>query len=152
MKKVEIENRIKELKKRDFFMVDLTVGDEKIETGENPIESHSFWSDMSDQAQRAIYRIEKNNPTMSFKFDMATLGMSDEDLDNRFKAHMKEKYQDLDVDKVVELIDDEINSMVVTGPDDNHPNPFMKFPVDSQLTKNLIICIIDKFIKEKESV
>lgn len=27
-----------------------------------------------------------------------------------------------------------------------HPNPFMKFPIGSQMTKNFIICVVEKFL------
>jgi len=144
---IEIENRTKETTKREFFMVDLIVGEQKIDTGENPISSHSFWKDMEDQAQRAIYRIEKNNPTMSFNFNMSTMGMSDEQLEQRFRTHIKSRYADVDVDKLFDLIDKGVGEIAATGPDDNHPNPFMKFPIGSHMTKSFIISVLDKFLK-----
>jgi len=150
MKKVEIENRTKEGTKRDFFMVDLIIEDEKIDTGENPIESHSFWTDIQDQSQRALYRIEKENPTMKFDFNLATMAMSEEQKDERFKSHIKGKYPNIDIDRLFEVIDNEIKEIQVTGPDDNHPNPFLKIPISSHMTKNIITSVIDKFLKEKE--
>jgi hypothetical protein len=37
----------------------------------------------------------------------------------------------------------------MTGPDDNHPNPFMKFPIGSDMTKNFIISIVSKLQKKE---
>ena len=150
---VEIENRVKEIKdgKRDFFMVDLIVDGEKIDTGENPIRSHSFWRDMEDQSQRAIHRIEKNNPTMSFDFNLSTMGMTDEQIEQRFRNHIKNNHPDFDgVDRLFDLVDAEVGEIQVTGPDDNHPNPFLKFQIGSQMTKNFILCVVEKFLKDGE--
>ncbi|MEK6828855.1 MAG: hypothetical protein AABY15_01925 [Nanoarchaeota archaeon] len=156
MKTVEIENRTKVLendhtKRGDFFMVDLIIDGEKIETGNEPISSHEFWKDMGEQSQRALHRIEKNNPKMSFDFNLSTLGMSEEEKNQRFVSFIKNKYPDVDVDKIISIIDKEVSSIELTGPDDNHPNPFMKFPIGSQMMKNFIIVVIDKFVKEKQS-
>ena len=150
MKTVEIENRtINVGDEEDFFMVDLIIGDEKIETGEEPISSHEFWKDISEQSQRALYRIEKNNPTMSWDYNLSTMGMSEEEKNERFVSFIKNKYQDVDVDKIIKVIDKEVSSIELSGPDDNHPNPFMKFPIGSQMMKNFIIVVVDKFLKEK---
>jgi len=154
MKEIKIENREKHFDKKNgeshsFFMVDLIVDGQKIETGDNPISSFSFWEDMNDQAQRALHRIKKNNPKRSFKFDLSTMGMTDEQIEQRFRNHIKGKYPEMRVDKLFDLIDKEVAGIEVTGPDDNHPNPFLKFPIGSQMTKSFMISVLDKFLKEK---
>lgn len=150
-KEIEIENRTITISdgKGDFFMVDLKLNDETIETGNNPISSFSFWEDMEKQASRALYRIKKNNPKTKFDFNLSTLGMSDEEKESRFVAHLKGKYTNINVDEVLEAINKEISEIKVTGPDDNHPNPELKFPIDSQLVKMVFISVIDKLSKNK---
>lgn len=153
MKEVEIENRTIKVKDKsldNFLMVDLIVDGQKIETGDNPISSFSFWEDMNDQTQRALYRIKKNNPKMSFDFNMSTMGMTEEEIEQRFRNHIKGKYPEMDVDKLFDLVDAEVKEFKMTGPDDNHPNPELKFPIGSQVTKNFIISVLDKFLKEKQ--
>lgn len=154
MKEVEIENRTIVVGDghKDFLMVDLIIDGEKIETGEEPISSYSFWSDMEDQAQRAIYRIKNNNPEINFNFSLSTMGMTNEELEERFRSHIKGKFSNIDVDKLFDIIDKEVKEIEMTGPDDNHPNPYMKFPIGSQMTKNFIISVLDKFTKENEQV
>ncbi len=154
MKEVEIENREKHFDKKNgesdsFFMVDLIVDGQKIETGDNPISSYSFWEDMNDQTQRALYRIKKNNPKRSFNFNIATMGAGEEQLEQGFRNHIKGKYPEMDVDGLFDLVDKEVGEFKLTGPDDNHPNPELKFPIGSQATKNFIISVLDKFLKEK---
>ncbi len=150
MKEVEIENRIKTSEsEKEFLMVDLIVDGQKIDTGNNPVSSYSFWEDMNDQTQRALHRIKKNNPKMSFDFNFSTMGMTEEQIEQRFRAHIKGKYPDMDVDRLFDLVDKEVGEIEMTGPDDNHPNPFLKFPIGSQMTKNFIIVVLDKFLKEK---
>ncbi len=152
MKEVEIENRTIVVGDghKDFLMVDLIVDGEKIETGDNPISSYSFWSDMEDQAQRAIYRIKNNNPEINFDFNLSTMGMSNEELEERFRNHIKGKFTgkftNIEVDKLFDLIDKEVSEIQMTGPDDNHPNPYMKFPIGSQMTKNFIISVVEKYL------
>jgi hypothetical protein len=77
------------------------------------------------------------------------MGMSDEQIEQRFRNHIKGKYPDVDVDRLFDLVDKEVDEIELTGPDDNHPNPFLKFPIGSQMTKNFIISILDKFAKEQ---
>jgi len=153
MKKAEIENRVEEIKdgKMNFFMVDLVIGDEKIGTGDNPISSHSFWEKMQDATQRALYRIERDNPKMNFDHNFRTMGMSDEQKEIGFKSHIQEKYPKLDVDMVFDIIDKEVSKIETTGPDDNHPNPFMKAPVGGHLSRAVMVSVIDKILnKENE--
>ena len=149
--KIEIENRTTKLEdgKSEFFMVDLKLNDETIDTGENMYASFSFWEDMEKQASRALYRIKKNNPKTKFDFNLSTMGMSDEEKEARFVTHLKGKYTNINVDEVLEAINKEISEIKVTGPDDNHPNPELKFPIDSQLVKMVFVSVIDKLSKNK---
>ena len=47
---IEIENRIQKLENNngEFFMVDLIIDKEVIKTGDNHIDSFSFWEDIFD--------------------------------------------------------------------------------------------------------
>jgi hypothetical protein len=152
MKKLKIENRKLEINdgRGDFLMVDLTIDDEKIDTGDNPISSHSFWKDIQNHSQRALYRIERDNPKMNFDFNLASMDMTDEQKAARFKSHIKGKYPDMEVDAIFEVIENEVKEIEMTGPDDNHPNPFFKFPIGSDMTKNFIISIVSKLQKKEE--
>lgn len=147
MKEIKIENRVKETPKRQYFMVDLTIDGQKIESGDNPMSSYGFWSDLEGQTQRALYRI-KNNNTIKFDFNLATMGLSEEEKERRFVNHMKQKYEDIDVDKAVQIINEQVSQIQATGPDDNHPNPFMTFPIGSQMVKNIIIKVLDEYNKK----
>ena len=150
-KKIEIENRTKKLDNDagEFFMVDLKINDEVISTGDNMYASFSFWEDMEKQANRALYRIKKNNPKTKFDFNLQSMGMSEAEKEARFVTFIKGKYPDVNVDEVLEIFTKEIGEIKVTGPDDNHPNPEFKFPIDSQLTKVIIISVLDKLAKKK---
>lgn len=147
MGNIEIEDRIAKWHDKDVFVVDLIIDGNKIETGNMPILSHCFWEDMNDQAQRALHRIEKNNPQSTFDINISTMGMSDEEKENRFVSFVKNKFPDLEVDKILDIINQEVSDIQFTGPDDNHPNPFLKFPIDSQMTKHFILKVISEFIK-----
>jgi hypothetical protein len=150
-KKIEIENRTKTLDSGngEFFMVDLKIDDETINTGENMYASFSFWEDMLQQANRALYRIKKNNPKTNFDFNLQTMGMSETEKEARFISHIKGRHADIDVDKILEIFKKEVSEIKVTGPDDNHPNPEFIFPIDSQLNKVIFINVIDKYLKSK---
>lgn len=150
MKTVEIENRTNEGKDINVLMVDLIIDGQKIDTGNNPVTSYSFWEDISEQSQRALHRIKKNNPKMKFDFDLSSMMLTEEEKNQRFIKHVKSKHADIDVDKVMELIDKEFSKVELTGPDENHPNPFMKFPLNGQLTKMFIVSVIDEFLKENK--
>jgi hypothetical protein len=149
MKTVEIENRVEVMSDYlgDLVTVDLIIDGEKITTGDEPISSYSFWSDMLDQTRRALYRLKKNNPRLSFNSNLSTIGLSESDKNNRFIKYLKGKYVDLDVDKISELIDNEFKEIKPTGPDDNHPNPETSFPLNGDFNKHFIMSIISKLNK-----
>jgi hypothetical protein len=130
-------------------MVDLIINDEKINTGDNHISSFSFWEDMEQQAQRALHRIKKNNPKYGFDFNLSTMGMSKAEKEARFVSHVKDKYPDVNVDEILAIIDKEVQDIKITGPDDNHPNPELKFPIGGQLSKMVMISVINKLTKTK---
>lgn len=152
MKELGIENREKKIDDDydDFFMVDLTINGETINTGVSPVESYTFWDDLEDEVQRALYRIKTNNPKMSFDFSLASLAMSDEEQEKRYIDHIQEKHPDVDVGRVFELANNEIGKMELTGPDDNHPNPYIKTPIKNVLIKNLIVCVLEEYTKKND--
>ncbi len=151
MRKIEIENREKELTggKEPFVMVDLIIDGETINTGNEPISSYSFWEDIEKETQRALFRIKTKNPRLNFNFNFQTLGMSKEERNDRFVNHLKNKYTTVDVDKVLGLLADAVSQIKPTGPDDNHPNPEIKFPIDSDLFKDVLISVINKLETNK---
>jgi hypothetical protein len=148
---VEIKNRVEVIGdgEKDFVMVDLIIDDKIIDSGNNPISSYSFWEDIEQVSQRALYRIKNQNPKMRFDFNLSTLGMSEDDKEARFVAYLKNQKPELDVDMVMSVINKELSEIKKVGPDDNHPNPFMKFPIDSQMVKAFILNIIEQVLIEK---
>ena len=148
---VEIKNRVEVIGdgEKDFVMVDLIIDDKVIDTGNNPISSYSFWEDIEKASQRALYRIKNQNAKMSFDFNLSTLGMSEADKEARFLAYLKNQKPELDVDMVINVINNELSEIKNTGPDDNHPNPFRKFPIDSQMFKAFIVNVVEEVLKLK---
>ena len=148
---IEIKNRVEVIGdgEKDFVMVDLIINDQTIDTGNNPISSYSFWEDIEQASQRALYRIKNENSEMKFDFNLSTLGMSEADKEARFVAYLKNQKPELDVDMVMSVIDKELSEIKKTGPDDNHPNPFRKFPIDSQLIKAFIVNVVEQVLIEK---
>lgn len=146
LNKIEIENRIQKIDDDlpDFFMVQLFVDDQPINFHEEPISNYDFWQNMLEQTHRALYRIKKNNPEITFDFSLVSKG----EKDMRFINHLKTKYPNLDIDNIFELFDKEIEDIKPTGPDDNHPNPEVRFPIDSDLTKNVFISLHNKLIQK----
>lgn len=144
LKKVEIENRIQENNKEvgDFFMVDLIVDGTKIDSGREPISNHHFWKQIGEQAERAKFKIKKENPRFKHLFDG---DFFNDNQKNVFINHLKDKYPNVDVDNVLSVFDSEIAKVKQTGPDDNHPNPELRFPIDSQLSQEILISVINKF-------
>lgn len=151
MIKVEINNREKELESKrlkKFFMVDLTIDGQEVVKCEEPISCYGFWEDLGEAAERAKYRIKKNNPNMGFDFNLATMALSDEEKELRFMNHLKEQNPDVDVESIMEVINKEVGDVKLTGPDDNHPNPMMKMPIDSQMVKAMMLNVVVKCKKK----
>ena len=145
LNKIEIENRIQKIDDDlpDFFMVQLFVDDKPINFHDEPISNYDFWENMLELSQRAIYRIKQNNPKMNFNF--MDFGLMDE---NMFAEHLKKKYPEIDIDTVLNLFDEEVKLIRPFGPDDDHPNPEIRYPIDSDLTKNVFISLLDKINKK----
>ena len=146
MDEITIKNRKEEESK--FFMVQLFIDDTEIPTGDDPFECHFFWDQMNKQSERALYRIETNNPDLGFDYNLMTMGLSTEEKREKYLQHIKLKFPNLDVVKINNLIEEEIGKIKLSGPDDNHPNPRMKFPLDSDLTKMLVMAVINELNKE----
>lgn len=141
---IEIENREVKVGDTDrvFAMVDLIIDGNKIETGENPITSFSFWEDMNQASERALYRIKKNNPKQKFDFNLGTMGLTEAQKDERFTDFLKSQHPDMNVDEILVVVNEELGKLELTGPDDDHPNPEMKFPINSHIVKRIIFSII----------
>ena len=149
--KIEIKNRVEVVDDggKDLVMADLIINEQTIDTGNNPISSYSFWKDIEQASQRALYRIKNENSDMNFDFSLSTLGMSEASKEATFVNHLKNQKPELDVDMVMDVINKELSEIKMIGPDDNHPNPFMKFPIDSQMVKAFIVNIVEKVLKLK---
>lgn len=153
MKKVGIENRTIEIEEEgynDDQLVDLVIDGKTITTGDNPISSFSFWDDLEDEVQRALYRIKNGNPGMNFDFNLSTMAQSDEDRRERVIQHIQEKKEFVNVRSLFNIIDEELKEIKHTGPDDNHPNPFLKMEMDSDFVKLFIASIIEKYEQENQ--
>ncbi len=152
MKNIESKVRVEEINDDlpDFYMVDLVIDGEVIDGGVEPISNYSFWEDIMQEAQRAIYNIKKKNSKINFDFNFANMGVSKVDKENAFISHMKKKYPTLDIDGIISVFDNEITELKAYGPDDNHPNPEIRVPIDSDLVKNVLISVISKLNENKE--
>ena len=139
-----MEIKITEKQEGTFTMVDLQIGDITINTGSNPFDSMSILEDLEVAVQRAIFKLKMKNPDLSFDISLETMGMTDEDKKKNFIKHMQHMHPGLDVKKIIDMFDEEISKIQLTGPDDNHPNPEMKMPIGNDLNKNICICVIDK--------
>ena len=129
--------------------VDLIIDGETINTGRTPISSYAFWDDLEKEAQRALYSLDTKNPKMNFDFSLSTMTLSEDQKKKRFLDYAKSKHPDINVEKIFEIIDTEVNSMQLTGPDDNHPNPYMKFPIGGDLPKMVLLKTIEKYLKNE---
>lgn len=148
LKKVEIEDRVQDNKEIEpFFMVDLIIDGEKIPSGIEPLSNHDFWQQIGEQAERAKFRIKRENPRFKKIFSGNFSMTTPEEQYELFLAHLRGKYPNVDIDAVLEVFEGEIAKVKPTGPNDDHPNPEMKFAVDSQLTKEIFISVISKLNK-----
>jgi hypothetical protein len=145
-KKLSIEERTSE--KSAGVMVDLKINDQIIDTGNNPISSYSFWTDLEQAVQRAIYRIKTKNPKLKWDFNLSTMAMSEEQKKQKFVDYAKSKNPEIDVDKAFEIFDAEIAKIQMTGPNDDHPNPYLKNPINSDLSKIILLNVIKEYIKK----
>ena len=146
MKKVDIEEIVTD----GFTTVDLKIDDQVIKTGDDIFSSFSFWQKMEEATQRALYRIKTKNPKYGFDFNLATMALSEEEKAKRFTDYAKKQRPDVDVDKVFDLFEKEVAKLQKTGPDDNHPNPYMKSPINSDLVKIIFINVLGNYNKKEE--
>lgn len=65
----------------------------------------------------------------------------------QLKGHINTKYPSVDADKLFSILSECIGEIQPTGADDNHPNPFLKFRIDSDFMKVFISSIIEKYNK-----
>jgi len=61
--------------------------------------------------------------------------------ESTFHKHLKDTYPNVDVDKVLEIFDAEVSSIETNGMVDT--NPDLKFPLKSDLVKNIIVRVVD---------
>ena len=152
-KKIELSNRVQENENLyDFFMVDLVIDGETIDTGKAPNGSYYFWKDLEEASQKAMKRLEDNNDEkMKRTFHVGglnTLMFTKEQIDEQFKNFLVKRYDNLDVDKLVGLVNHAIESIELKGPaDGEHPNPFLKFKLSDDIIKTIIANIVSEYIK-----
>ena len=153
MKKVELNNRVQENENLyDFFMVDLVIDGKTIDTGNSPNGSYYFWQDLEEASQKAMKRLEDNNDEkMKRTFNVGglnTLMFTKEQRDEQFKNFLVKRYDNLDIDKLVGLVNHAIESIEPKGPTDGeHPNPFLKFKLSDDIIKTIIANIVSEYIK-----
>ena len=153
MKKVELNNRVQENENLyDFFMVDLVIDGETIDTGKSPNGSYYFWKDLEEASQKAMKRLEDNNDEkMKRTFNVGGLNWlmtTPEQREAQFKDFLVKRYDNLDIDKLVGLVNHAIESIQPKGPTDGeHPNPFLKFKLSDDIIKTIIANIVSEYIK-----
>ena len=132
--------------------VDLMSDNAKVDTGSNPIYSYGFWEDMEKCSQRALHRIEKKNPTIKFEFDLRSMMLTDEQKKEQFLNHAKSKLPEIDVDRALKILADQVATIKLDGPVDDHPNPYMKFRIDSDLVKMLVCNVLKEYNTKNETI
>jgi len=128
--------------------VDFKQGDIEIKSN-NHIESYMFWEEMERAANRAMYRIKKANPKYDYNMSLQSMMTTPERQRELFIKHLETKDYDINIPMLFDIIDKEVAEIKVTGPDDNHPNPFLKFPASSDFMKSFITAVINKYEKQK---
>lgn len=113
----------------------------------NPIDSYLFWEEMEKQTNRALFKLKKLNPELSFDFDLHSMAFTQEQKKAQLIEHLYRKYPSVDAEKVFNIIETNIKKIIPTGPDDNHPNPSLKFSIDSDFMKSFIISTIEAYNK-----
>jgi len=66
------------------------------------------------------------------------------DTNSQFLDHSRKRFPDIDVDRVMRIVDDEIEILKGSTPPDNKE---LKFPLESHLNRGLIMNVIDKYMK-----
>lgn len=154
MKKIELKNRIQVNENLyDFCMVDLFIDGKKIDTGNSPNGSYYFWQDLEEASQKAMKRLEDNNDEkMKRTFHVGglhTLMTTPEQRETQFKKFLEQKYNNVDISKITDIINNTLNEIKLTGPKDGeHPNPFLKFKLTDDLVKTIMVSIVSQYIKE----
>lgn len=147
-----MENKIEIIengKENKLYTANLKYGDFQTNFTE-PVSSYVFWKEMEEQANRAIFNLKKNTK-MSFEFSlkgiMDNLMNTEESKKQRLISHINTKYPSVDCDKLYSILNENIKEILPSGPDDNHPNPFFKFPIESDFIKVFVSSIIEKYNK-----
>lgn len=150
-KKIELRNRTIEKKDiENFVLVDLVIDGEVIETTNIPNGSYYFWEDMEEISQKAMKRlIDNNSERMVQMFNVGNLNSlmtTSEQKKEIFQSNMTKNFQNLDIPKLFEIIDSEIDSIKFNKPEHGeHPNPFLKFSLKDDIIKNFIAVILTKY-------
>ena len=113
----------------------------------NPIDSYTFWKDAEEQANRAQFRLKKLNPKLSFDFSLQSMMTPADVRKKQVMAHLQKKYPSVDAEKLFAILETNIKEIQPTGPDANHPNPFLKFAIDSDFIKVFVSSIIEAYNK-----
>lgn len=152
--KLELKNRVKKNKDvYDFFMVDVVIDGKTINTGNSPNGSYYFWQDLEEASQKAMKRLEDNNDEkMKRTFNvggLSSLMFTKEQRDEQFKSFLVKRYDNLDINKLIGLINHAIDSIQLNNSaDKEHPNPFLKFKLSDDIIKTIIANVVSVYIKE----
>jgi hypothetical protein len=112
---------------------------------DNCIDSYVFWANVENQANRAMYKIKQMNPGKIFNFSLQSMMVTPEERRRQFLAHVKNKHSSVNAELAFKLIDEEVAKITMNGPDDNHPNPFHKFELSSDIVKTIFIAVMDRY-------
>lgn len=125
---------------------DLHIGNKTIVQTGNIIESHVFWDEVEGCSNVAMYKIEQENPEMSFNFNIFKKEKSKEEQKKDFLVYMKEKHPNINVEKAYELIDEQISKIKFSGPVEENTNPYFKFSINSDIIKAIFMEVIENYI------
>ena len=112
---------------------------------DNSIDSYVFWEKAEKQANRAMYKIKQMNPGMKFDFSLQSMMVTPEERRKQFISHLKNQHRDVDAELAFKLIDEEVAKITMSGPDDNHPNPFYKFEISGDIVKAIFVAVMDRY-------
>lgn len=128
--------------------IDLVIDGQQTTSFENCIEAYSFWEDMEAAANKAMFRIKRDNPKMNFNFDLNSMMVTPEQRREGLIKHVNKTYPAVNAQLLFSLIDTEVEKVKPTGPPehmDEHPNPFFKVKLDSDIIKAIMSCVIEKY-------
>lgn len=142
---MKIENRT--INERNT-VVDLIIDGEPVKQSTNIYDNYDFWEKLNENSERALNRLKEINGEKRFNFslDMRTPEQKRQD----FLNHLRKHYQNVDAEKIINLVDEKRKEVKLTGPEDGeHPNPNIKMEIDSDFNKMFIVSVLNEYLNDK---